>query len=398
MVEKKINNEDEFEFDGEETLSNEAQEKIENDISQPSDNELDKIYPDAEVNIARDPVSTFQLKRKFDKNPPLLKLDPDFQRENVWNEKQKSELIESILMGIPLPLIYVKEDNNGVYIIIDGRQRLTTLFDFMNNKFSLKNLKILKRLNNNDFKNLEQKYQNKIEDCSLTLHVVKPPTPDRVTFDLFDRVNRGGTRLNNQEMRNALYQGSSTNLLKKLADFECFKKATDNSINDKRMKNRYLILRFLAFYLWRQNLLIDMQTNAKVEYKSDLEDFLSKTMQFLNHSDNEKLIEDIPDIFKETMEKCYNLFGEGCFRLPKKGNEKPRKPVNMALFETISYFICILRKETENKGNLLKEKFQMLINDKPFVKSLTYTVDSNVSVIARFKRIEEEIEEIKNAR
>lgn len=93
---------------------------------------------------------------------------------------------------------------------------------------------------------LTQAQQSKIEDCPLTLHVIKPPTQDRVTFDLFDRVNRGGTRLNNQEMRNAIYQGAATKLLNKLVAYESFKEVTENSIKPDRMKDKYLVLRLIA--------------------------------------------------------------------------------------------------------------------------------------------------------
>ncbi|MCE9139257.1 DUF262 domain-containing protein, partial [Bacteroides thetaiotaomicron] len=86
--------------------------------------------------------------------------------------------------------------------------------------------------NGSRFADLTPLEQNKIEDCSLTLHVIKAPTSDRVTFDLFDRVNRGGTRLNNQEMRNALYQGNATKLINRLAKKEAFVEATEGSIPD----------------------------------------------------------------------------------------------------------------------------------------------------------------------
>jgi uncharacterized protein with ParB-like and HNH nuclease domain len=383
-------------FEGEETVDYEVQEKLAKEGKITSNIGTD-VYPDAIVNIARDPISAFQLKRKYDKKPPLLKLDPDFQRESVWDEKQKSELIESILMGIPLPLIYVKEDKDGVYIIVDGRQRLTTMFDFMDNKFSLQKLKTLPFLNSKIFDDLNQLQQNKIEDCPLTLHVIKPPTSDRVTFDLFDRVNRGGTRLNNQEMRNALYQGNATILLKQLSANEYFKKATDNSINTKRMKDRYLILRFIAFYLWRKGLLIDIDSKEKIEYKSDLEDFLSKAMEFLNDTSSIKILEFIPSLFEKTMQNCYEIFGNDCFRLPKQG-EKQRRPVNMALFETLSYFIAELDNEHLLIKNVIDEKYKDLVNDDKYVTALTYTVDSNVSIKARFDKIEEKIREINNAK
>ena len=384
---------DEISFEGEETLGREAQEKL----NKEDDGISDEIYPDAEVNIARDPVSVFQLKRKYDKQPrPLLVLDPDFQREEAWNPKQKSELIESILMGIPLPLIYLKEDNNGVYIIVDGRQRLTTLFDFMNDKFKLKSLKILGNLNGKLFSTIDEKQQNKIEDCSLTLHVIKPPTSDRVTFDLFDRVNRGGTRLNNQEMRNALYQGRSTKLLNRLSNSDNFKNATENSIPSKRMKDRYLILRFLSFYLWRKKLLRDVKTGELVEYRSNLEDFLGKSMLFMNDDNNIITIDKSAKLFEITMDICVELFGKGCFRLPQ-GSSKTRKPINMALFETISYFCAILKDVSKEKSDLIKRQYKILISDEGFIRSLTYTVDSNVSVFARFKKIESAAKEVLNA-
>lgn len=384
---------DEISFEGEETLGCEAQEKLNKE-----DNGINnEIYPDAEVNIARDPVSVFQLKRKYDKQPkPLLVLDPDFQREEVWKPKQRSELIESILMGIPLPLIYVKEDNNGIYIIVDGRQRLTTLFDFINDKFKLKGLKVLGNLNGKSFGTIDEKQQNKIEDCPLTLHVIKPPTSDRVTFDLFDRVNRGGTRLNNQEMRNALYQGYSTKLLNKLSRSENFKNAIENSIMSKRMKDRYLILRFLSFYLWRQKLLRDIKTGELVEYRSDLEDFLGKSMLFINDDNNRTTIEKLEGLFEITMKNCVELFGKSCFRLPQ-GESKTRKPINMALFETISYFCAILKDVANKKSNLIKENYKRLIRDKDFIRSLTYTVDSNISVNARFDKVESAAKEVLNA-
>lgn len=382
-------------FEGEETLDLEYQEKL-FETEKSLENEENDIYPDAIVNIARDPLSAFQLKRKFERNPPLLKLDPDFQRESVWNEKQKCELMESILMSIPLPVIYVKEDKDGVYIIVDGRQRLTTMFDFMDNKFHLQNLKILKTLNGKYFKDLAELEQNKVEDCPLTLHVIKPPTSDRVTFDLFDRVNRGGTRLNNQEMRNAIHQGKATKLLKQLSSNEYFIKATDHSINPKRMKDRYLILRFVAFYLWRKELLIDIRTKEKIEYKSDLEDFLSKTMEFLNAPTSDNILEVIQNLFNKTMQSCFELFGKDCFRLPKQG-DKQRRPVNMALFETLSYFIAELDSAVLMNKTLIENKYQNLINDGAYVKALTYTVDSNVSIKTRFEKIEEKIMEINNA-
>ncbi len=392
------------EFEGEETLGAEYNDTL--DSPNPSEENTTDIYPDALVNIAPEVFSVFQLKRKFDKTPPLIKLDPDFQRYSLWSSKQKSELIESILMGIPLPLIYVKEDAMGVYIIVDGRQRLTTLFQFLNHDFPLQKLNVLKNLNGFYFSQLSkdgisfdnhltQLQQSKIEDCQLTLHVIKPPTKDRVTFDLFDRVNRGGTRLNNQEMRNAIYQGHSTDLLNKLVSLDSFKNATEKTIKSKRMKDKYLVLRLIGFYLWRKKKLISLKDSdlPLVEYRSDLEDFLGKTMLFLNSQQGVWFCKSFPDIFDHAMKTCTEILESGCFRLPKKG-DGPRRPISMSLFEAVTYLVIEFLAGQNLSKDKLRTAYRNLIENDKFIESTTYIVDSNKSVNQRFELVESAIKEI----
>jgi len=399
-------------FEGEETLGAEFLEHSLESGSDAAGSHQTDVYLDATVHIAPESASAFQLKRKLDKTPPLIRLDPDFQRQDVWSLKQKSELIESVLMGIPLPLIYMKEDDKGVYIVVDGRHRLSAFFDFMNNKFPLQKLSVLKELNGACFSEastgragagqclcLTQAQQSKVEDCPLTLHVIKPPTEDRVTFDLFDRVNRGGTRLNNQEMRNAIYQGAATDLLNDLAGFESFKEATEDSIQPSRMKDKYLILRLIAFYLWRKKKWLSVkETGAPpVEYRGDLEDFLGKTMIFLNHEAGRAFCDQFPKMFDETMNACRAILGAGCFRWPKKEGQKNRRPISMTLFETAAYLIVELMDLPREKYGSIKNGFKALVSDKKFIRSATYIVDSKLSVNHRFKLVEKTIEEIRHA-
>lgn len=153
----------------------------------------DNIYPNTSIKIDKDQYSIFELKRKYDKGK--ICMDPSFQRNFVWKSRQMSELIESVIMGIPLPLIYLAESENGDLIVVDGRQRLTTFFKFLNNEFHLNKLSILKEINGYNFKQLEEKYDkyaSSVEDFQLVVQIIKYPTPDRIRFDIFDRVNRGG--------------------------------------------------------------------------------------------------------------------------------------------------------------------------------------------------------------
>lgn len=331
---------------------------------------IDDIYP-TKLNIGREQFSVFELKRKHE-NGKLL-LDPDFQRKGVWNTKQKSELVESVLMNIPLPFIYLNENKSGELVVVDGRQRLSSLFDFLNDKFRLhKKLNILSDLHGKKFTELPLQMQSLIEDYQLVTHIIKPPTSDRVIIDIFDRVNRSGTILNNQEIRNALYQGKSTKLLEELANSQTFKLATGNSIRTDRMKDKYLIVRFLSFYIWR--IYKFYINNEEYDYKGDTEDFLAKYMQYINNLNDEE-INELRLAFERAMSNSFEILGENAFRLPNKKDPTKKRPVSMALFESLSYLMADNR--VKDKQSIVKSEFEKLLNEEDFLKTFL-SIDSTV--------------------
>lgn len=366
--------------------STEADDK-KDDEEMSTNSSQEDIYP-ASINVSKDDSSVYELKRQKDLG--RIQLSPSYQRENVWSLRQKSELIESILMGIPLPIMYFFQDNSGVKQVVDGKQRLSALFDFIDNKFALSELNILEELKGKKFKNLSGLDQGKLEDYKIPINVIKPPTPDRIKFDIFDRVNRGGTRLNNQEMRNAIYQGRATELLEELKNNENFKKATDYSIRSKVMKDRYMILRFIAFYLWKHNLLIN-KDNSLVEYKSDIDAFLGKTMEFLNFT-NEETVQKAKEAFELAMENACSIFGQNGFRVSTYFYEPHKRAVNMALFDSLSYLLS--DKNVQMNAEQVKILIQELFKDKEFNNSITSPVDSSTKVISRFNKMDDILKEL----
>ncbi|MFL0165712.1 DUF262 domain-containing protein [Candidatus Clostridium helianthi] len=348
-------------------------------------------YPNFSIKIDRVQYSIFEMKRRYDRD--MICIDPSFQRNYVWTKpRQKSELIESVVMGIPLPLIYLAENKDGQLIVVDGRQRLTTFFDFLNNKFSLKGLKIMKAINDKKFKDLENEnpqYATMIEDFQLVVQIIKYPTPDRVRFDIFDRVNRGGTSLNKQEMRNALYQGKATELLDKLSESNDFKYATGKGVSSQRMKDKYIILRAVAFYLWNEGMLKD-ERGKLIEYKSDMEEFLGKVMQYLNDT-SDKQVEEIGDIFINIMRRSFRILGQDAFRIPS--NYKKKRPISMTLFESIFYFLY-LSKNIED--SYVKKIIDKLLKDGEFIKSLEHAIDSSSQIETRFNIIKKKYKEVLN--
>lgn len=362
------------------------EERLEDEYGLEANDDVDSlsIYPNAEVRVEKVQFSVLHLKRLYEDRKELI-LNPDFQRKDVWKGKQRSELIESILMGIPIPIMYLFETADGRKQVVDGRQRITTIIDYLNNEFSLRDLKILHDLNGSRFRNLDKKLQGIFEDYQLHVYVIQPPTPERVKYDIFDRVNRGGTRLNNQEMRNALYGGKATKLLKDLSESEPFLEATERGVSPARMKDQYIILRTLAFLLWRNGDLQEIRGMEAIEYKSDIDDFLAKVMIAMNGYLEDEVIEDVRSTFLLAMERIHRVLGKDAFRFEPK-ESGTRRPINMLLFETLTYLFTF--EEADNK------MVRPLINE--WKKKIDKTggafresVDASSNVNARFENVEE---------
>ena len=361
-----------------------------------SSKEVTEVYPNAEVRVTRAQYSTLHIKRLVEDRKELI-IDPDFQRGNVWAKKQGSELVESILMGIPIPVMYLFEMKDGKKQVVDGRQRITAILDFLNGKLVLKDLKILPSYNNCKFSDLDMKMQGLFEDSQMYFYIIQPPTPERVKYDIFDRVNRGGTRLTNQEMRNALYRGKSTRLISELSKSEEFLKATGNGISSKRQKDNYVILRSISFWLlYRKWDVVLAQNGEAIEYKSDIDDFLAKMMIFINEKASDELIAECRSMFLRAMKNSFEIMGEDAYRFAayKDENGKSRKrPINMPLFEMLVYVFsdeCVSIDSQVTRKAIAKFK-----NTFDYQKMLMSNVDSSTNVVGRFEAARNLIEQIK---
>ena len=359
--------------------------------------EVNEVYPNAEVRVTRAQYSTLHIKRLVEDRKELI-IDPDFQRGNVWAKKQGAELVESILMGIPIPVMYLFEMRDGSKQVVDGRQRIAAILDFLNDKLILRDLRILPEYNNFKFSDLDAKMQGIFEDSQMYFYIIQPPTPERVKYDIFDRVNRGGTRLTNQEMRNALYRGKSTRLITELSKSEEFLRATGHGISSKRQKDNYVVLRSISFYLlYKKSEIVLKQNGESIEYKSDIDDFLAKMMIFINEKASDELIADCRAMFLRAMNNSYDIMGEDAYRFAayEDENGKSRKrPINMPLFEMLVFIFsddCVTTSKfvTRNAINKFKESYD-------YQKMLMSNVDSSTNVTERFTTALKLIKQIKD--
>jgi len=264
-------------------------------------------------------------------------LSPDFQRGFVWNDiTRKSRLIESLLLRIPIPVFYFAQDEEGMFQVVDGVQRLTVINSFMKNEFRLKNLEYLSECNGKYFKkqdaksdSLEDMYVRRIEQTQLFVNVIDPQTPGKVKYDIFKRINTGGKALNSQEIRNCLANARTRNFLHELSESENFLHATRKSISAARMADEELVLRFIAFYLTDHKIV----TN---EYKGGMDELLDGTIEIMNALELDRFKE-VRQHFFQAMDNAFYLFGDNAFR---KANY-----VNKSLFLGISRVLCDVTPE-----------------------------------------------------
>ncbi|EGR1057234.1 DUF262 domain-containing protein, partial [Vibrio cholerae] len=282
-----------------------------------------------------------------------IELQPDFQRKDrVWPKDRKSKLIESILMGLPLPVFYFAERPNGDWIIVDGLQRITTIYDFMRGEFSLNGLEVLNELNEKSFSGLERAEQRKIREYPLTAHLIDMATDkDNIIVELFHRINTYGVKLSEQEIRSALNQGTSVKFLRYLASTPEFKSATHGKIKSDRQKDMELCLSALSFML-----------NGYKNFDNQYNKYLSDAMEGMNaHSiklDDENLLDEgmsklvaeyspvyslIAGKFKNGLKIAGDVFGDYAFK--KVPDSAKKVPISKPLFELIVTYFSELSEE-----------------------------------------------------
>ena len=147
-----------------------------------------------------------------------IDLSPTYQRRERWSAEQQSALIESFLLNIPVPPIYLAEEEFGIYSAIDGKQRISTIHQFMTNKLKLTGLEAFTAIAGCHFKDLPIDLQNalRIRPYVRAITLLKQSSPD-LKYEVFTRLNRQGIPLNAQEIRNVLYRGPLNDLVYKLA-------------------------------------------------------------------------------------------------------------------------------------------------------------------------------------
>ncbi len=316
-----------------------------------------------------------------------IDLAPDFQRQYVWKARQRSGLIESLLLGIPLPSFYFNEDNTGRLQVVDGVQRLTTIFDYVTNPtVKLGEVTYLHELEGQGFEDLATLFRRRLRSAQFVAHVIDPQTPYRVKFDIFRRINTGGTPLSAQEIRHCMSKTRSRNFLKKLVSDPSFVTATGGVLNNHpRMADREVALRFVAFRLF---------TSDEYAQHGSFDEFLGFVTDRLDDPASKNL-DQLRTDFVRGMTNGYAVFGEHAFR-KWPWNAARKSPINRALFESWGTVLAD-HDETAVQSvavELVKRAREMMTNNSEFINSISSSTGAVRNVRTRLGKVREVAEEV----
>jgi uncharacterized protein with ParB-like and HNH nuclease domain len=280
-----------------------------------------------------------------------IDLKPEYQRkEKIWPIKDQARLIESILLGLPLPAFYFAERRNTdpkidadfIWVVIDGLQRTTTLVEFMKGNFELKDLAQLPQYNAFKFKDLPRKEQRKIREYQIHGHLIQVSNDsEEMIRELFHRINTYGKNLTYQEIRSALYPGSANRFLKYFANEPAFIDGIPAKVNSERMLDVEYVLRAVSY------LVLGFE---KYDYKTN-DQFLCQTLKALNEfkydreqslSDADEIFQDIDYRLRESMKVITSIFGMDAYK------KEPNGKLNKILFELlVSIFAMMSDKQRD---------------------------------------------------
>ena len=299
---------------------------------------------------------------------------PEFQRNYVWNIRQASRLIESFIMGLPVPPIFLYTDETEKKIVIDGRQRLQSIRYFFDGVFgeSDSNPKVFRLdginekspLSKKRFVDLDSVIQERLQNAVLRTMVVTQHKPNDATsmYHIFERLNTGGTKLTDQEVRNAVYYGDFSKFLNKINKYSNWRAILGKTNPDQKQKDTQLILRYMSLY------------HGSANYKKPMRDFLSKFMETHRYPENSFL----------EQEKC--RFEKTCDLIIKHlGSKRPLNssgPLNAAVFDAI--FVAFA-KNCNSIPEDISGRIKSLVQNKEFIELVDSATTDPLTVNKRLR-------------
>lgn len=294
---------------------------------------------------------------------------PPFQRNYVWDVVKASRLIESFLLGLPVPGVFLyKEKQTNRLQVIDGQQRITSAIRFFESRFDEKVFRlrgVQPRWDGKTFDELDESDQFQLKDTVLRATVVQQldPEDDSSIYHVFERLNTGGVNLNPMEVRKCVYFGPYFELIEKLNDLPAWRKIVGKPRADKRLRDAELLLRVLAF---------SYESDA---YEKPMKQFLNRHMRTARRLRSEAMAERMLTAQKrleESLELVISALGERPFHL--------RQRLNYAVTDSV---LSTVFKNEALDASSLKTGYDRLINDKDYIEAVSFNTSDEKQVSIR---------------
>lgn len=314
---------------------------------------------------------------------------PELQRKYVWNKKVASRFIESLLLGLPVPSIFLANiESTGKRLIIDGYQRIRTLHDFIHegiwrgddSVFRLVDSNVInKRWRNKTFEELSESDKRRLKNYTIHAIIVEQrrPANDSAMFQIFERINTSGVSLNDQEVRNCVYQGAMNTRLFELNQKKEWRVLFGKKTQDNRMIDLELILRFFAM-------------NKPEIYLSNEKNFVLKKIlndEMANNRSESDYLDRICDDFVNTIEFIYKYFGEEGFYNLQNDLQKIRKRLYPTVYDSLMIATSIaLSKGFNPAGEDLKARRMAMLKDESYRESITQGTMTVEHIQTRIRR------------
>lgn len=318
-------------------------------------------------------------------------LHPEYQRRITWDNKKRSKLIESLIINIPIPPIFLYEYDYDKYEIMDGLQRISTIVDFYNNRFKLSGLTEWAELNGKTYKKLPEKIREGIDRRQLQVitllkeSAASDERADTIKRLVFERLNTGGVKLQAQEIRNAILNGPGNKLCCELADNRYFKKlwdiptsdeidaeieiSMDDDLYEKKIDDEKLRRKLERHSLYKRMYDVELVLRFfAMRYLEDfdyaLSNFLDDTLVILNNYETEEL-EKMKELFEVTIKKAYCLFGENAFKYFGDGKwSTPARMVYDPMMLVLSQIdVNCDNSQVEENNEKLKNFYESTVSD-----------------------------------
>ena len=263
------------------------------------------------------------LKTQIDQQ---IDLRPEFQRRDRWNDEKRSRFIESVIMNVPVPPVFLGEERYGQYVVLDGRQRLTAAYRFLNNQLRLEGLQVWSELNGLTYEEIKKKgFAATIERRFLSAILLTRESSAEVKYEVFDRLNTGGIIAGPMEVRNAIFPGDFNALLHELSAEVGFRSlwaiplgqdpvALERNVLYREMADLELVLRFFA---------LRVGTLQGMRFKDRLSDYMKERNALYRGAP--ELRDQDAIVFRRAIENCHTVFGDDAFKLQKEPNKRANR-------------------------------------------------------------------------